>query len=333
MHPDPEPAASTPAGPMRYLALGDSYTIGEGVEARGSWPMQLARALRAEGFVLADPQVIATTGWTTDELDAAIDAAAPADDFDLASLLVGVNNQYRGRGLEDYREQFAALLERAIGFARGDAGRVLVLSIPDWGVTPFAAGSGRDVAVIGRELDAEEREQGVHVEPLHAHVAGHCRHLAAAVKAQVDYIKERVPGAEVFVHPHTGEAGALGAALSGAGPTVLALVAPEHVAAVQAALREAARQLQSGRAGDLEHDRDREQEPLDVVRGGAVEAALADLDDGADLRLFVAVAVALAVLVVLGWAALNQRVAQEHEAGMHVPPAHHRILESDHDEY
>lgn len=140
--------------PLRYLALGDSYTIGEGVAPDGSWPTQLARALRDEGVPLADPQVIATTGWTTDELDAAIDAAAPSDDFDLASLLIGVNNQYRGRGLEEYRGQFAALLERAIGCAGGDAGRVLVLSIPDWGVTPFAAGSGRDVAAIARELDA-----------------------------------------------------------------------------------------------------------------------------------------------------------------------------------
>src|SRR5690606_4156406 len=145
-----------PAAPraLRYLALGDSYTIGEGVAPGGSWPMQLARALRDEGLPVADPQVIATTGWTTDELDAAIDTAAPADDFDLASLLIGVNNQYRGRGLAEYREQFAALLERAIGFAGGDAGRVFVLSIPDWGVTPFAASSDRDVAAIARELDA-----------------------------------------------------------------------------------------------------------------------------------------------------------------------------------
>jgi len=149
-----DPAHPAAPQPLRYLALGDSYTIGEGVAPGGSWPMQLARALRDEGVPLADPQVIATTGWTTDELDAAIDAAAPAVDFDLGSLLIGVNNQYRGRGLAEYREHFAALLERAIGFAGGDAGRVFVLSIPDWGVTPFAAASGRDVAAIARELDA-----------------------------------------------------------------------------------------------------------------------------------------------------------------------------------
>ena len=100
---------STPRQPLRWLALGDSYTVGEGVDPAGTWPMQLARALRAGGIALADPQVIATTGWTTDELDAAIDAAAPAAGFDLCSLLIGVNNQYRGRGVDEYREQFAAL--------------------------------------------------------------------------------------------------------------------------------------------------------------------------------------------------------------------------------
>ena len=138
----------------RFLALGDSYTIGEGVEADGRWPVQLARALRAQGVALADPRIIATTGWTTDELSAAIDAAAPPDDFALVSLLIGVNNQYRGRALDEYRAQFDALLARAAGFAGGRAGRVLVLSIPDWGATPFAAGSGRDLAAIARELDA-----------------------------------------------------------------------------------------------------------------------------------------------------------------------------------
>ena len=140
--------------PLRYLALGDSYTVGEGVDPAGSWPMQLARALRAQGIALADPQVIATTGWTTDELDAAIDAAAPDTGFDLASLLVGVNNQYRGRSVDEYREHFSALLERTVGFAGGNPARAFVLSIPDWGVTPFAAASGRDTGTIARELDA-----------------------------------------------------------------------------------------------------------------------------------------------------------------------------------
>ena len=139
---------------LRYLALGDSYTIGEGVEPDGRWPVQLARALRNEGVALADPHIVAATGWTTDELSAAIDAAEPLGRFDFASLLIGVNNQYRGRDAAQYRDDFSALLDRAIGLANNRADRVLVLSIPDWGVTPFGAGSGRDVAQIARELDA-----------------------------------------------------------------------------------------------------------------------------------------------------------------------------------
>ena len=139
---------------LSFLALGDSYTIGERVEAEDRWPHQLARALRAEGIALEDPRTIAQTGWTTDELDAAIDAADPQGPFDFTSLLVGVNNQYRGRDAGEYAQQLGALLDRAIGLAGGRAGRVLVLSIPDWGVTPFAAASGRDIATIARELDA-----------------------------------------------------------------------------------------------------------------------------------------------------------------------------------
>jgi len=139
---------------LRYLALGDSYTIGEGVPPDGRWPVQLARALREEGLPLADPRVIATTGWTTDELSAAIDAAEPLGTFDLVSLLIGVNNQYRGRSVDAYRDEFDALLARATGFANGRADRVLVLSIPDWGVTPFAIQSGRDRIRIADELDA-----------------------------------------------------------------------------------------------------------------------------------------------------------------------------------
>lgn len=143
------------AGAASYLALGDSYTIGENVEPAGRWPMQLASALRAEGIVIDDPRFIATTGWTTDELSAAINAAEPlGNEHALVSLLIGVNNQYRGRAVDEYTREFAILLERAIGFAGRRADRVFVLAIPDWGVTPFAADSGRDTAAIARELDA-----------------------------------------------------------------------------------------------------------------------------------------------------------------------------------
>lgn len=136
---------------LRFLALGDSYTIGEGVEPRGRWPVQLAALLRAEGVPVQDPVIVARTGWTTDELAAGIDRAGPRGTYGLVSLLIGVNNQYRGRGVEEYRREFRALLERAIGFAGGKPGRVLVLSIPDWGVTPFA--EGRDRARISVEID------------------------------------------------------------------------------------------------------------------------------------------------------------------------------------
>ena len=136
----------------RYLALGDSYTIGEGVDAAERWPVRLAALLRARGIVVAEPEIVARTGWTTDELDVAIDEAAPRGPYALVSLLIGVNNQYRGGAEPIYRSEFTALLRRAIGFAGGDASRVVVLSIPDWGMTPFA--EGRDPARIAREIDA-----------------------------------------------------------------------------------------------------------------------------------------------------------------------------------
>lgn len=143
------------AAPIPYLALGDSYTIGESVESIGRWPAQLAAALRADGVSIEDPRIVARTGWTTDELSAAIDAAEPLGDrYGLVTLLIGVNNQYRGRGVDEYAHEFAILLERAIGFAGRRTDRVLVLAIPDWGVTPFAAQSGRDTTAIARELDA-----------------------------------------------------------------------------------------------------------------------------------------------------------------------------------
>ena len=139
---------------LTYLALGDSYTIGEGVDDAGRWPLQLAAALRASGIAIAEPRIIATTGWTTDELSAAMDAAEPLGEWEFVSLLIGVNNQYRGRPVDDYLGEFTRLLQRAIGLARGDAGRVLVLSIPDWGVTPFAFAGGRDAQAVADDLDA-----------------------------------------------------------------------------------------------------------------------------------------------------------------------------------
>jgi lysophospholipase L1-like esterase len=136
---------------MRFLSLGDSYTIGESVPPDQRWPVQLAAWLRKEGAAIDEPQIIATTGWTTDELWAGMDRAAPRGPFELVSLLIGVNNQYRGRPVAEYQTQFDALLGRAIQLAGAQARRVLVLSIPDWGVTPFAR--SRDPAAIGRDID------------------------------------------------------------------------------------------------------------------------------------------------------------------------------------
>lgn len=137
---------------VTFLALGDSYTIGEGVAPRDRWPGQVVAGAREAGIEIAEPRIIARTGWTTDELNAAIDAEDPQGTFDLVTLLIGVNDQYRGRDPESYRVQFASLLRRAVHFAGDDARRVIVVSIPDWGVTPFA--QGRDREQIAAGIDA-----------------------------------------------------------------------------------------------------------------------------------------------------------------------------------
>jgi len=141
-----------PVSEVRILSLGDSYTIGEAVSAAEAWPMQLAAMLRARGMVVAPPTIIARTGWTTSELTRGIDDASPPSGYDLVTLQIGVNDQFRGLGIDDYRQNFRALLERAAGFAGGRPSHVIVLSIPDWGVTPFA--DGRDGGRIARDIDA-----------------------------------------------------------------------------------------------------------------------------------------------------------------------------------
>ena len=137
----------------RFLALGDSYTIGEGGPEQQRWPAQLVARLRAEDLRIAEPQIIARTGWTTDELAAAMDAAQFQPPYQLVTLLVGVNNQYRGRPLDEYRGQFRSLLQRAIELTGSDPRRVLVISIPDWGVTPFAHDARRDPQSIATQID------------------------------------------------------------------------------------------------------------------------------------------------------------------------------------
>jgi lysophospholipase L1-like esterase len=145
------PRVTPTAQIFTYLALGDSYTIGEGVPAEQRWPMQLAGLLSEEGYALSEPRIVARTGWTTGELDAAIRQEELSKNYDLVSLLIGVNNQYRGYSPEDYRQEFTDLLEQAIAFAGADPRGVLVLSIPDWSVTPYA--QGRDQPAIAAAID------------------------------------------------------------------------------------------------------------------------------------------------------------------------------------
>ena len=137
--------------PRRILFLGDSYTVGTGILSEQSWPAQLVKRLNRRGANLADPELIAMNGWTTGDLLEALDRNAPAGPFDLVSILIGANNQYQGRAMGEYRMHLAALVERALGWVEHRALRVLVVSIPDWGVSPFA--EGRNRSEIGLEID------------------------------------------------------------------------------------------------------------------------------------------------------------------------------------
>ena len=134
-----------------YLALGDSYTIGESVLPSGNFPSQTVQMLTQIGYNFKSSEIVAKTGWTTDELQNNISSHTLTPPFDIVTLLIGVNNQYRGRPVDTYKPEFENLLKQAIQFAGGKADHVIVLSIPDWGVTPFA--SGRDKDQIAREID------------------------------------------------------------------------------------------------------------------------------------------------------------------------------------
>ena len=152
-----KPFFPVPSKTYTYLALGDSYTIGESVPAKDNFPDQTVQLLQKVGFNFQSPEIIAKTGWTTDELQDAINKHIPIaigiqPSYDFVTLLIGVNNQYRGRTVEDYKPEFESLLKQAIQFARNKNDHVIVLSIPDWGVTPYA--EGRDRKKIAEEIDA-----------------------------------------------------------------------------------------------------------------------------------------------------------------------------------
>ena len=143
--------------PLTYLALGDSYTIGESVEPDARWPIQLFQRILNRGFEAETPEIIAQTGWTTDELQGAVENRNLNQTFDLVSLLIGVNNQYRGRCVKEFGEQVEQLIDTAVRLSQAREDGVIVLSIPDWGCTPFA--NDRDQAKIGLEIDEYNREK------------------------------------------------------------------------------------------------------------------------------------------------------------------------------
>ena len=147
-------ATTAVAAQRNFLALGDSYTIGEAVPAASRWPAQLVAALQVHGINVTAPEIVAQTGWTTDELSQAMDAHTFHPPYALVTLSIGVNNQYRGRDLDNYREEFRRLLERAITLSGNQPQHVIVVSIPDWSVTRFAAESDRDTKIIARQIDA-----------------------------------------------------------------------------------------------------------------------------------------------------------------------------------
>jgi len=134
------------------LTLGDSYTIGEGVPLYDNFPSQTVQRLRRTGYPFQAPEIVARTGWTTDELAAAINRLQLLPPYTVVTLLIGVNNQYRGRTVGEYTEQFRQNLAQAIQLA-GTPLRIFVLSIPDWGVSPFAAENGHDSQRIALEID------------------------------------------------------------------------------------------------------------------------------------------------------------------------------------
>jgi lysophospholipase L1-like esterase len=135
------------------LSLGDSYTIGEGVPLADSYPYQTVQLLRRAGHPFGAPEIIARTGWTTDELAFALDHTGLLPPYTAVTLLIGVNNQYRGRTLEEFQQQFEQLLQSALRLTPSSS-RVFVLPIPDWGISPFATREGHDPGRIAREIDA-----------------------------------------------------------------------------------------------------------------------------------------------------------------------------------
>ena len=141
-----------PPAPLRFLALGDSYTVGEGIFPEESWPYLLAQRLTSSGFPCNPPEIIAKTGWSSDELLAAVEAANPQGPYDIVTIMIGVNNQYRGRHRETIIDDLLRLVAIALALAGGKPERVYTISIPDWGCSPF--GQTKNPRLIRRQIDA-----------------------------------------------------------------------------------------------------------------------------------------------------------------------------------
>lgn len=139
---------------IKYLALGDSYTIGESVKEAERWPEQLAALLRGKGYTIEKPTIIAKTGWRTDQLKKAIEEANLKPEYNLVSLLIGVNNQYQGKSADAYAPEFEELLKTAIRLAGGKKKNVLVVSIPDYGYTPFGKPKQEQISKALDEFNA-----------------------------------------------------------------------------------------------------------------------------------------------------------------------------------
>jgi lysophospholipase L1-like esterase len=133
-----------------YLALGDSYTIGEAVPLNESFPYQVVQLLRKKNFDFNAPEIIAKTGWTTDELQYAINKSTLLSKYDFVTLLIGVNNQYRGRDALEYKQQFEEILKKVIELANEKKEHVIIVSIPDYSVTPYA--KSMDAENISKEI-------------------------------------------------------------------------------------------------------------------------------------------------------------------------------------
>lgn len=147
--------SKAPSDTLTYLALGDSYTIGQSVEVDDRYPWQVVRKLAADSVFYKTPDIIAVSGWTTTQLLAAMPATIPTPAYHVVTLLIGVNNQYQHRSQSEYRKEFSSLLQEAIRLAGDRPGHVIVLSIPDYSITPFARGS--DNTYIAAQIDSFNR--------------------------------------------------------------------------------------------------------------------------------------------------------------------------------